>query len=90
MENKNMNYGWTCPRCSRTYSPFTQMCYYCNNVQTVPIVNTEGTLNWKYNSVTPTVTSTETQKNTGDFPVEPRMQDILYDEGYPTQPMGAL
>ena len=82
----NMNYGWTCPKCGRTYSPFTQMCYYCNNVQTIPVVNTEGTVNWKYN-VNPAEAA---QKNTGDFPTEPTMQDILHEEGYPTQPMGAL
>ena len=79
-----------CPKCGRIISGTTLMCYYCNNVQTVPIVNTEGTLNWKYDSVTPTAPSAETHTITGDCPTEPRMQDILHDEGYPTQPMGAL
>lgn len=88
--NKNFNYGWVCSKCGKSLSPWTGVCYYCSNVQTIPIVNISAPLNWKYDSVTPTVTSSETQKNTGDFPVEPRMQDILYDEGYPTQPMGAL
>ena len=27
--------GWVCPKCGRTYSPSTPMCFYCNNNQTV-------------------------------------------------------
>lgn len=29
--------GWQCPVCGRVYSPFTQMCFYCqyNGQQTV-------------------------------------------------------
>lgn len=23
--------GWICPKCGRVYSPYTQMCLYCNN-----------------------------------------------------------
>jgi len=26
--------GWQCPICKRIYSPFTMMCYYCNNGST--------------------------------------------------------
>lgn len=26
--------GWTCPRCLRCYSPFTEMCLFCGPSQT--------------------------------------------------------
>ena len=32
--------GWQCPVCGRVYSPFTQMCFYCqNNGQQTVITN---------------------------------------------------
>lgn len=31
--------GWICPKCGRVYSPFTQMCLYCNPNNTNTISN---------------------------------------------------
>lgn len=25
------NFGWTCPKCGRSYSPTVQECLYCND-----------------------------------------------------------
>ena len=30
MMNGCINYGWTCPKCGRTYSPITPICLYCS------------------------------------------------------------
>ena len=84
--NYNLNFGWTCPKCGRTYSPFTQMCYYCNDVRTMPVVNTTGTVSWKYQNDKPTADSAKA----GDFPSEPTARDILHEEGYPIEPMNII
>ena len=38
--------GWICPKCGRCYSPFTNMCTYCNNGNWSQITCLDGT--YKY------------------------------------------
>ncbi len=34
MQTVSWNLGWTCPNCSRCYSPITPGCLVCNNQET--------------------------------------------------------
>lgn len=79
----NYQYGWVCPQCKRTYSPYTNMCLYCNNVS-VPMVNGVNI------STTGVTIPTTNASISGDFPSEPTARDILHTEGYPTNPMNVI
>ena len=35
--------GWQCPVCGRVYSPFTQMCFYCQNSGVTNVTVTDST-----------------------------------------------
>lgn len=33
------NYGWTCPKCGRVYSPTTPQCWVCSTFPTTPNID---------------------------------------------------
>ena len=87
--NQTLNYGWTCPKCGRTYSPFTQMCYYCNDVSTTPVVNTSPSANDRmFHPVN--IPDVHITPFTDTIPEPVDVRHEMHMEGYPTMPMDAL
>ena len=39
-----VSHGWQCPVCGRVYSPFTQMCFYCQYNGQQPVITNDKTV----------------------------------------------